>query len=150
MNVSEIRRQNARYLAESVGGITALANRMNKAQQQITHIIGKNPIKNIGHGVAKQFEAAFDKESGWMDHEHPELWGGENVINDASLPAENYIELRKTPDPLAGLTDLQRELILRMNSLSEKQQLELLKTAEEQAEKNEEFLADYLKRNRVA
>jgi len=64
---------------------------------------------------------------------------------------DGIAEFKKTtPDPLSGLTPLQRELILKMNSLSEKQQLELLKTAEEQAEKNEEFLADYLKRNRVA
>lgn len=59
---------------------------------------------------------------------------------------DSVVEI-KTSDPLSNLTDLQRELILRMNSLSKKQQQELLIKVEEQARQNEEFLADYLVQN---
>jgi len=71
MNVKDIRRQNLRVLARSVGGITQLAERLAKSQSQISHLIGTNPIKNIGDRFAAEVEQVFTKPNGWMDHEHP-------------------------------------------------------------------------------
>lgn len=70
MHVKEIRRQNLRSLAELVGGITRLANRLDKTQSQLSHLIGRNPIKNIGDKVAREAERAFNKPSGWLDRDH--------------------------------------------------------------------------------
>jgi SOS-response transcriptional repressor LexA len=70
MNVKEIRRENMRALAKSIGGINQLALRLNKAQSQMSHLIGVSPIKNIGDRIAAQVETAFAKPIGWLDKEH--------------------------------------------------------------------------------
>ena len=72
MNISEIRLENARYLANSVGGVVAMSVRLGKSQPQVSHFIGGNPIKNIGNRIARQIEEAFDKENGWLDNCHTE------------------------------------------------------------------------------
>ncbi len=74
MDTNEIRRRNAHYLSETVGGITAFADKLDKSQPQISHLIGDKPIKNIGAKIARQIEAAFNKGHGWLDHPHPEHW----------------------------------------------------------------------------
>lgn len=48
MHIKEIRRENLRSLAKSAGGITALADKLSRAQSQISHLIGNKPLKNIG------------------------------------------------------------------------------------------------------
>lgn len=70
MNIKAIRRKNMRQLAASIGGVSALANILKKSQSQISHLIGKNPQKNIGDNIAKQVEQAFHKPAGWLDIEH--------------------------------------------------------------------------------
>lgn len=70
MNVKIIRRENMRALAKSVGGISKLANRLDKSQSQISHLIGTSPIKNIGDKIASQVEVVFEKPAGWLDREH--------------------------------------------------------------------------------
>ena len=37
---------------------------------QVSQIIGKNPIKNIGNSIAKRIEVAFAKPEGWLDQPH--------------------------------------------------------------------------------
>src|SRR6185312_9552035 len=69
MNVKEIRRRNLRALARLVGGVTHLAERLGKSQSQISHLIGTNPVKNIGDKLAAEVERAFEKPNGWLDHE---------------------------------------------------------------------------------
>lgn len=70
MNVKTIRRENLRILAKSVGGITRLSELLDKPQSQISHLIGKNPIKNIGDKIAEEIELAFNKPFGWLDRPH--------------------------------------------------------------------------------
>lgn len=69
-NVKDIRRDNMRALAESIGGITAMAERLGKSQSQISHLIGYTPIKNIGDRIAAEVEKAFGKSFGWLDRDH--------------------------------------------------------------------------------
>lgn len=76
MDITEIRYRNARYLAESVGGINAVADKLGKSQPQVSHLLADNPVKNIGNKIARQFEVAFNKPKDWLDHSHHELWGG--------------------------------------------------------------------------
>src|SRR6185312_8382095 len=73
MNVKEIRRRNLRVLARLVGGVTQLAERLGKSQSQISHLIGTNPVKNIGDKLAAEIERVFEKPNGWLDHEHAEI-----------------------------------------------------------------------------
>lgn len=86
MNVKDIRRENLRSLARSIGGITAIAKKLGKSQSQISHLIGTRPIKNIGDRLAAEIENAFDKGHGWLDKEHFRITGDTGVYvisNDA-------------------------------------------------------------------
>jgi SOS-response transcriptional repressor LexA len=70
MNVKDIRRQNLRALARSVGGVSKLAEHLEKSQSQISHLIGTNPVKNIGDKFAAHVESIFHKPYGWLDQMH--------------------------------------------------------------------------------
>ncbi len=73
MNVKDIRRENMRALARSIGGVSAIAQRLGKSQGQISHLIGTTPIKNIGDRIASEVEKEFKKPPGWLDKAHPEI-----------------------------------------------------------------------------
>ena len=70
MNVKIIRRENLRALATDLGSITALAEFLGKSQSQMSRLIGRHPIKNIGDKLAAEIENAFNKPSGWLDWRH--------------------------------------------------------------------------------
>lgn len=70
MEVTQIRRENLRELAKSVGGISKLAVKLHKSQSQISHIIGISPLKKIGEKIASQVEAAFGQPAGWLSQAH--------------------------------------------------------------------------------
>lgn len=70
MNVKIIRRENLRALAHDLGSITALAEFLGKSQSQMSRLIGRHPIKNIGDKLAAEIELAFSKPSGWLDWRH--------------------------------------------------------------------------------
>jgi len=70
MNVKDIRRKNLRSLARAVGGVTELAEQLERSQSQISHLIGTNPVKNIGDRLATHVEKVFNKPHGWLDQLH--------------------------------------------------------------------------------
>jgi SOS-response transcriptional repressor LexA len=124
MNVKTIRRENMRALAKSVGGINQLALRLNKAQSQMSHLIGISPTKNIGDRIAAQVEAAFAKPIGWLDREHYSIEDnqaiyrteqGDSAILCRQVPLISWQEAKewhqlayeyrpKTPSQLIGTT----------------------------------------------
>lgn len=87
MNIYEIRYKNARYLSDSVGGVGATAEKMDKSQPQISHLLADKPFKNIGPKIARQFESVFNKPKDWLDHPHPELWGGLEIQEEKAMYA---------------------------------------------------------------
>lgn len=70
MRSSDIRRQNARNLAEDIGGSAELARRISMSDSQVSQLIGENPVKNIGQIIARRIEEAFNKPEGWLDIPH--------------------------------------------------------------------------------
>lgn len=76
MNItaSEIRRWNARFLANEDGSMTAFADKLDKGLSQIGQLIGINNTKNIGNKIARQIESAYGKEKGWLDVPHVSDW----------------------------------------------------------------------------
>jgi hypothetical protein len=64
---SDITRANARQLAEQVGSFARFAERVGMAEAQVSQILGRNPIRNIGSKLGRKIEAAFDKPVGWLD-----------------------------------------------------------------------------------
>ena len=81
MRVKQIRLQNLRLLAEQVGGVTALASRLNRSQSQLSHLIGANPVKNIGDKFAALVEQVFGQPPGWLDQEQGTNFLGAMLIS---------------------------------------------------------------------
>lgn len=72
MNVYDIRRENARLLANEVGGICAFAKIVHKSQSQISHLIGSKTRRKIGDKLSYQIERSFNKSRGWLDQNNAE------------------------------------------------------------------------------
>jgi hypothetical protein len=70
MTNSEVRRENARLLATKVGGDAKFAEMMDMDASQVSHIIGKTPVKNIGNIIARRIEDKFALPRGWLDTPH--------------------------------------------------------------------------------
>lgn len=73
MDISEIRRANLRKLAKLAGGRPELAEKLEMAYAQLTHLIGKTPTRNIGPNVARRAEEVFGLTHGWLDIIHTDL-----------------------------------------------------------------------------
>lgn len=67
---ADISRNNARGLAHAVGGFARFAEKVGVSESQVSQILGKNPIRNIGVKTARRIEEAFDKPLGWLDQPH--------------------------------------------------------------------------------
>lgn len=85
MNVKEIRRKNLRALARAIGGVTQLAKHLGKTQSQISHLIGTNPVKNIGDRFASHVEKIFEKPTGWLDQEHHDIQEASGIYHSTPL-----------------------------------------------------------------
>ena len=70
MTINEIRIDNARSLAKTLGSNSAFGQRLGMDNSQVSQLIGKNPKKNIGDSIARRIEEAFGKARGWMDVGH--------------------------------------------------------------------------------
>lgn len=68
--ISEIRLENARALAEQAGGTGAFAARIDREPTQASRFMGRNPSKNIGDRLARHIEECFGKPRGWLDTDH--------------------------------------------------------------------------------
>jgi len=74
IKTEDIRRWNARALADQSGGVSKFAERLGRAQAQMSHIIGKNPVKVIESKQARHIERACGMVEGWMDVPHVSDW----------------------------------------------------------------------------
>lgn len=68
--ISQIRLENARTLAEQAGGTGEFASRIDREPTQASRFMGKNPSKNIGDRMARHIEEKFGKPRGWLDTDH--------------------------------------------------------------------------------
>ena len=77
----EIRRQNAKKLAASVGSQAEFGRKTGMSDSQITQNLGDKPTKNIGNIVAQRIEKAFNLPPGWLDltHETPHQPNADSV-----------------------------------------------------------------------
>lgn len=110
MNVKEIRRKNLRTLSRMVGGVTQLAERLGKSQSQISHLIGTNPVKNIGDKFAAEVEKVFAKPAGWLDQNHPGVQE-EDAIYQVNPSRRTYYQV-----PLITWQEAQQWLMEREHS----------------------------------
>lgn len=94
MDINEIRHRNVRLLirqleeeagrtGDRAGGLTMLAAKLGKSSGQVAHFASEMPIKNIGDQIAREIEAKFGLERGWMDWLQEE---GETALHSHSQP----------------------------------------------------------------
>ncbi len=121
MDITEIRRKNARHLSTAIGGINSFAEKTGKSQSQISSLIGKSPIKNIGNKIACEIETAFNKPKGWLDNVHPELYGETD---------DNHEELTGAANDTEGLTNEAIEFARLWQNLPSDQRAVLSDTAQ--------------------
>jgi SOS-response transcriptional repressor LexA len=69
-DISQIRLENARVLAEQAGGTGEFASRIDREPTQASRFMGKNPTKGIGNRMARHIEDSFGKPRGWLDTDH--------------------------------------------------------------------------------
>lgn len=109
MNVKDIRRQNLRGLSRISGGVSKLAERLEKSQSQISHLIGTNPVKNIGDKFAAHVERIFNKPYGWLDQMHI---GEEGAVYQATpLAKQAYYQVPLYTWPEAQQYFLDKKII---------------------------------------
>jgi len=83
--ISQIRLENARKLAEQVGGTGAFAARIDRESTQASRFMGKKPTKNIGDRLARHIEESFSKPRGWLDSQHIKESVDEIVFHETEL-----------------------------------------------------------------
>ena len=66
---TEMRLENARAL-KGDGTTADFARLLEMEPQQANQIIGPNPKRGIGDDMARRIEIAYEKEIGWLDHDH--------------------------------------------------------------------------------
>jgi hypothetical protein len=109
MNIKKIRLQNLRALAKSVGGVSALARKLQRSQSQISHLISSNPIKNIGDRLATEIESVFEKPDGWLDRQHFQTRENSQFLEYAEVPFFNWDEISKIALDLPSLFSIRIE-----------------------------------------
>lgn len=77
MAVEQTRYRNGLKLVEEAGSFVEFGKRVDMDRPQVSNLLGRHPVRNIGHKLARRFEAAFGRPDGWLDVEH-----------DRGLPAD--------------------------------------------------------------
>ena len=85
MDTKEIRRTNLRLLAEKDGGQRELADQAHIEPSQLSHIIGVNPIRNLGEKLARKIEHNLGLSSGFLDQPFPVNFSANSFPIEASI-----------------------------------------------------------------
>lgn len=100
MSREDIRRENARALARKVNGQIEFGRVLKMEPSQVSQIIGKTPIKNIGNSIARRIEQGFSKPEGWLDVPHQSAAPGDTLPVATSTPPA---PLAPTPPPTSAV-----------------------------------------------
>lgn len=119
MTNAEIRRENARWLAQQCGGNARFAEIMELEESRVSHLIGKNPVKNIGTATARKIEVAFEKPTGWLDI--PSAWKVEAKSAESYLVTLNPEDLARLIYLFGKATSTGKSQILRMAESAQKE-----------------------------
>lgn len=95
MKREDVRRENARRLAEESGGFTEFAKRTGMDNSHVSQIIGKNPKKNIGNIIAKRIEDAYNLPEGSLD-----IPPGQEATSDSVTPHDEDDTPLRFDEPL--------------------------------------------------
>lgn len=90
MDIHEIRRHNARLLAEKNRTLASFAEAIGRPATQVSRFMGKNPTRSIGSKIAREIEQAFDKPHGWLDIYHDGVDDTRQLKTDGNLRVSGY------------------------------------------------------------
>lgn len=75
MDIKRLRYLNARHLLKTeTEGVNDFAERIGRSQSLTSAYVGERPVKNIGDKIARLIEEAFDREVGWLDTRHGDVY----------------------------------------------------------------------------
>jgi phage repressor protein C with HTH and peptisase S24 domain len=93
--IDVIRHLNLRVLVQEAGGVARLAEKVGKAESQISQLLNRSPHsttgrpRSVGSSMARELELAFGKPAGWMDVSHRETHDVHGLdVAEESLPAD--------------------------------------------------------------
>ena len=92
MDIAEIRRRNLKQYAKSIGGQARLAKEIRRSDAQVSHLIGKNPKRNIGAKQARSLEVTLDLKKYWLDQNRFE---GQTIPEYSDISKRNLMLVRK-------------------------------------------------------
>jgi hypothetical protein len=104
--VSDIRRTNARALADKAGGLAAFARRIERSDPFVSQLLGRNPSREIGHGTARLIEQAFRLPHGWLDAAHDT---GQPAVSPAALAFAQWLDAQP-PEKQRQLREIARTI----------------------------------------
>ena len=129
LTTADIRRWNARVLADRAGGVARFAELIDRAQAQVSHVIGKNPIKPIESKFARHIEAACSVQVGWLDSPHVRDWLNIHTTSWAAALRAELAAAGITVDSAAPLTGPEAELMTLYGLMNDRLRRQLLAIA---------------------
>ncbi len=103
MDIKKIRLANAKNLSESVGGQARFGETIDRGDSQVNQIIGENPVRNIGHRMARRIEDKFQKPEYWLDELHPEVTYGVAASSMEERPTGVKDDLSPTEERILNM-----------------------------------------------
>jgi phage repressor protein C with HTH and peptisase S24 domain len=98
--IKDIRRTNMKALSSQFPSRAKFSEFVNKAPAQINNVIGKNPIREIGHDLARHIEEAFNKPEGWMDTDHDATEVRKINASYTHSPSLGHVDVYESDEPL--------------------------------------------------
>lgn len=136
--IDDIRRTNARALAEQAGGPAKFARKMGLSDSRVSQLIGMKFTRNIGDKTASQIEQMFNEEQGWLDVDHSKSEEVDATSEDVKLVQMEHISL-------SWVTFEELELLTAFR-LSTEMGRDLMKESAKIAEKDAQKLPGSMKR----
>ncbi|KUJ72615.1 hypothetical protein [Thiomicrospira sp. WB1] len=100
-SIYDIRRFNAQLLCRYCGTMADFSDRTQRAQTQVSRLIGKNPTRNIGEQLARHIEHSFCLPEHWLDHQHHrDMESLDNSLKNYLLKQDKHLKLHEFVDQI--------------------------------------------------
>ncbi len=92
--IEEIRRRNARALADELGSNSAFADKIERSPTQVSRFMGTGATREIGSKLARHIEACFGRPEGWLDTNHAKVVAGRDIYdsNKYEVPIISWVQ----------------------------------------------------------
>lgn len=105
-DIQHIRRENLRNLADSQGGMAALAKKLGKSIAYLSQMIGKTVRRPVGERIAREIEIKLKLHHGWLDTEKGRILVNQQLLMESVQIIERALAVSNVnlpPDKRAKL-----------------------------------------------